>query len=240
MSDIKRRFQTETLTCGFSTAAVRSHRLCDVSGCVRGPQHDCERLPGPHLYPVGHGGAKLHHSVDGALDQHLCSGCQRPHCKFTVLIFFDVTLRLLSSLSSVCHFWLSVTVFPFHRLAVGTKQSTLLTACTSSSRMFCSSVLVSVYIRTHWCQRYITLSKGEIASCAGPLLYLWSMKGQLLTCTDASCGPQPDILCVCFTQRQEWDPKNVIITGCADGIVRVRLFWMAVHIIPTQQFLLWY
>nr|XP_046257722.1 WD repeat- and FYVE domain-containing protein 4 isoform X2 [Scatophagus argus] len=62
---------------------------------------------------------------------------------------------------------------------------------------------------------------GEIASCAGPLLYLWNMKGQLLTRTDTSCGPQPDVLCVSFTQRHEWDAKNVIVTGCADGIIRI-------------------
>lgn len=68
------------------------------------------------------------------------------------------------------------------------------------------------------------LSKGEIASCAGPQLYLWTMKGQMLTCTDTSCGPQADILCVSFTQRQEWDPRNVIVTGCADGIIRVGNF----------------
>lgn len=72
-------------------------------------------------------------------------------------------------------------------------------------------------------------SKGEIASCAGPVLYLWNMKGQLLTRTDDSCGPQPDILCVFFTQRQEWDSKNVIVTGCADGIIRVELFCMRVN-----------
>uniref|UniRef100_A0A4W5QEA5 WDFY family member 4 n=1 Tax=Hucho hucho TaxID=62062 RepID=A0A4W5QEA5_9TELE len=70
---------------------------------------------------------------------------------------------------------------------------------------------------------------GEIASCAGPVLYLWSMKGQLLTWLDTSCGSDVtscssdgDILSVCFTQRHEWDPRNVIVTGCADGIVRVR------------------
>lgn len=62
---------------------------------------------------------------------------------------------------------------------------------------------------------------GEIASCAGPLLYLWTMKGQLLTCTDTSCGPRADILCVSFTQRQEWDARNVIVTGCADGTIRI-------------------
>ncbi|XP_039994634.1 WD repeat- and FYVE domain-containing protein 4 isoform X3 [Xiphias gladius] len=62
---------------------------------------------------------------------------------------------------------------------------------------------------------------GEIASCAGPLLYLWNMKGQLLTCTDTSCGARADILCVSFTQRQEWDNRNVIVTGCADGIIQI-------------------
>lgn len=54
------------------------------------------------------------------------------------------------------------------------------------------------------------------------MLYLWNMKGHLLTSTDASCGPQPDILCVLFTRRHEWDPKNVIATGCADGVIRVK------------------
>uniref|UniRef100_A0A3P9HCE7 WDFY family member 4 n=1 Tax=Oryzias latipes TaxID=8090 RepID=A0A3P9HCE7_ORYLA len=62
---------------------------------------------------------------------------------------------------------------------------------------------------------------GEIASCAGPSLYLWTMKGQLLTRADTSCGPQADILCVGLTQRHEWDARNVIVTGCADGVVRV-------------------
>ncbi|KAM3862933.1 LOW QUALITY PROTEIN: WD repeat- and FYVE domain-containing protein 4 [Diretmus argenteus] len=62
---------------------------------------------------------------------------------------------------------------------------------------------------------------GEIASCAGAMLYLWTMKGQLLTCINTSCGPQADILCVSFTQRHEWDGRNVIVTGCADGVVRI-------------------
>uniref|UniRef100_A0A3Q0T4G0 WDFY family member 4 n=1 Tax=Amphilophus citrinellus TaxID=61819 RepID=A0A3Q0T4G0_AMPCI len=65
---------------------------------------------------------------------------------------------------------------------------------------------------------------GEIASCAGPQLYLWTMKGQLLTCTDTSWRPQSDILCISFAQRHEWDSRNVIVTGCADGIIRVRCF----------------
>uniref|UniRef100_A0A3Q2NX03 WDFY family member 4 n=1 Tax=Fundulus heteroclitus TaxID=8078 RepID=A0A3Q2NX03_FUNHE len=68
---------------------------------------------------------------------------------------------------------------------------------------------------------------GEVVSCAGPRLYLWSMKGQLLACTEASCGPQADILCVGFTQRHEWDSRNVVVTGCADGVIRVSSpHWM--------------
>ncbi|XP_056616257.1 WD repeat- and FYVE domain-containing protein 4 isoform X2 [Triplophysa dalaica] len=62
---------------------------------------------------------------------------------------------------------------------------------------------------------------GEIASCAGTHLYLWTMKGQLLASIDASCGPEANILCCCFTQRHEWDPRNAVITGCADGVVRI-------------------
>ncbi|XP_041866182.1 WD repeat- and FYVE domain-containing protein 4 isoform X2 [Melanotaenia boesemani] len=62
---------------------------------------------------------------------------------------------------------------------------------------------------------------GEIVSCAGPWFYLWTMKGQMLTCTDTSCGPLADILCVSFTQRHEWDARNVIVTGCADGVIRI-------------------
>ncbi|KAG7462495.1 hypothetical protein MATL_G00185510 [Megalops atlanticus] len=62
---------------------------------------------------------------------------------------------------------------------------------------------------------------GEIATCAGAHLYLWTMKGQLLSSIDTSFGPEGAILCCCFTQKHEWDSRNVIVTGCADGIVRI-------------------
>lgn len=81
------------------------------------------------------------------------------------------------------------------------------------------------YICTRGRNHPMTLSQGEIASCAGPVLYLWTMKGQLLTCTDISCGPQADILCVSFSQRHEWDARNVIVTGCGDGIIRVSFYF---------------
>ncbi|XP_016084845.1 WD repeat- and FYVE domain-containing protein 4-like [Sinocyclocheilus grahami] len=62
---------------------------------------------------------------------------------------------------------------------------------------------------------------GEIVSCAGTHLNLWTMKGQLLASLNTSCRPEGNILCCCFTQKYEWDPRNVIITGSADGIVRI-------------------
>lgn len=91
----------------------------------------------------------------------------------------------------------------------------------------CVLLFCSLSLCAHGRQHHIILSKGEIASCAGPLLYLWTMKGQLLACTDTSCGPRPDVLCVSFTQRHEWDARNVVVTGCADGIVRVSVFLYA-------------
>lgn len=63
------------------TATVRSHGRCDVPGCVRGPQHDRERLPRPHLHPVGPGGAELHHPANWTRSRRLSSGVQRPHRK---------------------------------------------------------------------------------------------------------------------------------------------------------------
>uniref|UniRef100_A0A3B4B9D7 Uncharacterized protein n=1 Tax=Periophthalmus magnuspinnatus TaxID=409849 RepID=A0A3B4B9D7_9GOBI len=67
----------------------------------------------------------------------------------------------------------------------------------------------------------LTVSYGDIASCAGSQLYLWTMRGQVLACTDTSCGPQADIMCVSFSQRLEWDARNVVVTGCTDGSVRI-------------------
>ncbi|XP_030234798.1 WD repeat- and FYVE domain-containing protein 4 isoform X1 [Gadus morhua] len=62
---------------------------------------------------------------------------------------------------------------------------------------------------------------GEIASCSGAQLYLWTMKGQLLSRVATSCRPLGDILCVGFTQTQEWDARNALVTGSADGVVRM-------------------
>lgn len=81
-----------------------------------------------------------------------------------------------------------------------------------------SSSLIHDYIVVHY---FLSVPQGEIVSCSGTNLYLWTMKGQLLASVNTPYGPEGSILCCCFTQKYEWDPRNVIITGCADGIVRV-------------------
>lgn len=208
-------------------AFIRPHRRCDMPGCVRGPQHDTERLPWPHLYPVGFGGAELHHTVNRTHNERFCTGFQWPHCKFTLFIPSLLILGLLFFFSFSPLTVLCCSVLSFQSAnSMWKKGFILLTTCTCTlSRFF---LHISVYVRLGL-NSISLFSKGEIASCAGPVLYLWNTKGQLLTRTDDSCGPQPDILCIFFTQRQEWDSKNVIVTGCADGIIRVKLFCMPVN-----------
>lgn len=103
--------------------------------------------------------------------------------------------------------------------------SSLLTVGISS---LCFACFVHSCVRTFERQHLSTLSKGEIVSCVGPLLYLWTMKGQLLASTGTSSGPQADILCVSFTQQHEWDSRNVIVTGCTDGIIRVSSLYLGI------------
>ncbi|XP_063047427.1 WD repeat- and FYVE domain-containing protein 4 isoform X2 [Engraulis encrasicolus] len=62
---------------------------------------------------------------------------------------------------------------------------------------------------------------GEIVSCAGPQLYLWSVRGQLLTSLDTGVGPEGWSICCLFTQRNQWDATNAIVTGGNDGIIRI-------------------
>lgn len=83
------------------TAAVRPHGRRDVPGCVRGPHCDRERLPGPHLHPVGPGGAELHHPADGTLCWCLGAGGQRPHSE-RPFSFGTTSARLLSFQTASC------------------------------------------------------------------------------------------------------------------------------------------
>ncbi|XP_076326045.1 WD repeat and FYVE domain containing 3 bchs isoform X2 [Tachypleus tridentatus] len=65
---------------------------------------------------------------------------------------------------------------------------------------------------------------GDIATCAGSFLFLWSINGQLLSSVNTATGYNDhlqQLLCVCFSQMTEWDNQNVIITGSSDGVVRM-------------------
>lgn len=56
------------------------------------------------------------------------------------------------------------------------------------------------------------------------MLHIYTINGEELANVDTSVGGvnrMQQILCVAFSQAIEWDPKNVIITGSSDGVVRV-------------------
>uniref|UniRef100_T1IS53 WD repeat and FYVE domain-containing protein 3 n=1 Tax=Strigamia maritima TaxID=126957 RepID=T1IS53_STRMM len=76
---------------------------------------------------------------------------------------------------------------------------------------------------------------GDIATCAGTLLNVWTVNGQHVASVDTSSGQserKQQILCVAFSQLNEWDPLNVLITGSSDGIVRM---WSTVFVqIPLK------
>lgn len=65
---------------------------------------------------------------------------------------------------------------------------------------------------------------GDIATCSGTWLHLWSINGDPLASVNTlvgQIGRSQHILCVCFSQYNEWDPMNVILTGSTDGVVRM-------------------
>jgi WD40 repeat protein len=65
---------------------------------------------------------------------------------------------------------------------------------------------------------------GDIATCSGTWLPLWSINGDPLASVNmlvGQIGRSQHIFCVCFSQFNEWDPMNVILTGSTDGVVRM-------------------
>lgn len=65
---------------------------------------------------------------------------------------------------------------------------------------------------------------GDIATAAGTCLFYWDINGHLLAKLDTADGQalhSDQILCVGFSQVNEWDPLNVIVTGGNDGCVRL-------------------
>lgn len=65
---------------------------------------------------------------------------------------------------------------------------------------------------------------GDIATCSGTWLHVWSINGDPLATVNTSVGSadrMQQILCVTFSAVREWDSQNVVITGSTDGVVRV-------------------
>jgi len=78
---------------------------------------------------------------------------------------------------------------------------------------------------------------GDIVTCSRSWLYLWDVNGRPLARVDTATMSQPvgplapankptanvpqQVLCVCCSQHNEWDRENVIMTGSADGVVRM-------------------
>ncbi|XP_058056243.1 WD repeat and FYVE domain-containing protein 3 [Anopheles bellator] len=65
---------------------------------------------------------------------------------------------------------------------------------------------------------------GDIATCSGTRLYIWSINGVQLAVVNTSTGSSDrmqQILCTSFSSTKEWDTHNVIITGSTDGVVRM-------------------
>ncbi|KAK2144407.1 hypothetical protein LSH36_759g01035 [Paralvinella palmiformis] len=62
---------------------------------------------------------------------------------------------------------------------------------------------------------------GDIATCAGTFLHVWSINGDEIASINTATGRNQQIFCVAMSQMMEWDSKNVIMTGNSDGVVRM-------------------
>ncbi|XP_063226772.1 WD repeat and FYVE domain-containing protein 3 isoform X2 [Bacillus rossius redtenbacheri] len=80
---------------------------------------------------------------------------------------------------------------------------------------------------------------GDIATCAGTWLHLWSINGEELASVNTCVGRadrMQQILCVAFSQTQEWDAQNVVMTGSTDGVARM---WSVDYVqVPKEERLL--
>ncbi|XP_035247122.1 WD repeat and FYVE domain-containing protein 3 isoform X4 [Anguilla anguilla] len=63
---------------------------------------------------------------------------------------------------------------------------------------------------------------GDIVSCAGTYIHVWSINGGPIVSVNTFTGRSQQILCCCLSEMNEWDTQNVIVTGHSDGVVR---FW---------------
>ncbi|XP_060237014.1 WD repeat and FYVE domain-containing protein 3 isoform X5 [Meriones unguiculatus] len=63
---------------------------------------------------------------------------------------------------------------------------------------------------------------GDIVSCAGTYIHVWSINGNPIVSVNTFTGRSQQIVCCCVSEMNEWDTQNVIVTGHSDGVVR---FW---------------
>ncbi|XP_028629467.1 WD repeat and FYVE domain-containing protein 3 [Grammomys surdaster] len=63
---------------------------------------------------------------------------------------------------------------------------------------------------------------GDIVSCAGTYIHVWSINGNPIVSVNTFTGRSQQIVCCCMSEMNEWDTQNVIVTGHSDGVVR---FW---------------
>ncbi|XP_061906663.1 WD repeat and FYVE domain-containing protein 3 isoform X3 [Entelurus aequoreus] len=63
---------------------------------------------------------------------------------------------------------------------------------------------------------------GDIVSCAGTYIHVWSINGNPIASANTFTGRSQHIACCCVSEMNEWDTQNVIVTGHSDGVVR---FW---------------
>lgn len=63
--------------------------------------------------------------------------------------------------------------------------------------------------------------QGDIVSCAGTYIHVWSINGNPVVSVNTFTGRSQQIVCCCVSEMNEWDTQNVIVTGHSDGVVRV-------------------
>ncbi|EPY77187.1 WD repeat and FYVE domain-containing protein 3 isoform 1 [Camelus ferus] len=61
---------------------------------------------------------------------------------------------------------------------------------------------------------------GDIVSCAGTYIHVWSINGNPVVSVNTFTGRSQQIVCCCVSEMNEWDTQNVIVTGHSDGVVR--------------------
>uniref|UniRef100_A0A8B9NGI7 Uncharacterized protein n=1 Tax=Accipiter nisus TaxID=211598 RepID=A0A8B9NGI7_9AVES len=62
---------------------------------------------------------------------------------------------------------------------------------------------------------------GDIVSCAGTYIHVWSINGSPTASVNTFTGRSQQIMCCFVSEMNEWDTQNVIVTGHSDGVVRV-------------------